>query len=221
MCEEPNGMPDIDALARRPAAYLWETGLPWLTGGLVFFIGGSAILIQQHFVPPTLHHGYSMLALQWAGILCAIAVLLGAGAIKRRILFPRGGYVAPLASGRSQRRLFFAVFALVAFGIWAFARGRALPRFNLPDSALIWPGFALVFAVICLYGGWQQKIAGMTSFGVYMACLAPLLWFLPGTDYERGACLQIAAGAPMAVAGALRLRRFLKANPTQPEIRNE
>jgi hypothetical protein len=208
-------MADIDAIARRPAAYLAETGLPQLSGGLVFFIIGSSFLIQR-LLPTTAQY---VLSVQWVGIGCCVAVFLGAAAIKRRMVFPRGGYVEPL--GRTTRWLSFIVFVLVAVAIWVFARARALHRFDLPDSSLLWPGFAILFAVICLYGGWQQKSAGMIRFGVYLTCLAPLLWWLPANNnYERSACFQIAAGAPMAVA-AVRLRRFLRANPTPLEIRNE
>jgi hypothetical protein len=209
-------MADIDAIARRPAAYLAETGLPQLTSGFGFFIGGCFVLIQR-LLPGTALY---VLSTQWIGIGCCVAVFLGIAAIRRRIVFPRGGYVAP--RGRTPRLLYFSTFALVAVTVWVFARARALHRFDLLDSSLIWPGFAILFAVICLYGGWQQKNTGMTCFGVYLVCLAPLLWWLPATNnYERSAYFQVAAGAPLAAAGAVRLRHFLRANPMQPKIRNE
>jgi hypothetical protein len=196
-------MEDFEAIAGRPAAYLAETGMPQLSGGLVFLFIGSSILIQ-HFLPRTPLY---LLGLQYAGLCCAIGVLLGTAAIKRKMVFPRGGYVMPRR--RSQRWLFLSLMLPIAVAVWIFARTSPGHRIDLLDSSLIWPGFAILFAVLSLY-------SGRIDAGVYLACLAPVLWWLPVTSYERGACLEVAAGAPMAVIGAVRLRRYLLANPIPP-----
>jgi len=146
-------------------------------------------------------------------------VLLAIVAIKRKMVFPRGGYVVPL--GRSQRSLYLRLVVLFAVAIWAFVRAAPGHRFDLLESRLVWPGFAIVFAVICLSASRQQKSASPIYFGVYLACLAPLLWWLPVSTYEQSACLEVTAGAPLAVAGAVRFRRFFRANPMPPEPRNE
>src|SRR5258708_9663963 len=82
-------VPDIDKIASRPREYLAETGVPQLVGGLIFFFLGSAVLIQQR-----LPKGFMAQEMpQWIATCCCLAVLLGARALKRRIVFPRGGYV--------------------------------------------------------------------------------------------------------------------------------
>jgi hypothetical protein len=209
-------MADLDSIARRPAAYLAETGVPQLTSGLIFFSLGSSVLIQR-LLPRTLLY---TLAVPWIGICCAVAVLLATAAIKRKMVFPRGGYV--VAPGRTQQSLylFLSVLVPVAAALW-FAHASPGRRFDLFESRLVWPGFAIWFAVMCLLSGRQQKSASAIYFGVYLACLAPLLWWLPATTYEQSACLQVAAGAPLAVAGAVRLTRFFRTNPMPPEPLDE
>jgi hypothetical protein len=208
-------MADFDAIARRPVAYLAETGAPQLGSGLIFFFLGSSVLIQRSLPRTPLY----LMVEPWIGTCCAIAVMLTIAAIKRRVVFPRGGYVVPI--GRTRRWLYLGVTVLVAVAIWAFARSTPGHRLDFLESRLVWPGFAITFSVICLSGGLQQKSASTIYFGVYLACLAPLLWWLPVSIYEQSACLQVATGAPLAIGGAVRLRRFLRANPTSPEPRNE
>ena len=53
----------------------------------------------------------------------------------------------------------------------------------------------------------------MMWFGIYVLCLAPLLWWLPVDNYERWAWSQVAVGIPIVIGGAIRFRRFRKANP--------
>jgi hypothetical protein len=208
-------MAHFDAIAQRPAEYLAETGVPQLSSGLIFFFLGSSILIQRLLPRTPLY----MLTVSYTGTCCTIAVLLAIAAIKRKMVFPRGGYVVPL--GRALRSLYLGLTVLFGVAICAFVRATPRDRFDLLESRLVWPGFAIVFAVICLSAGRQQKNASQIYFGVYLVCLAPLLWWLPVSTYEQSACLQVAAGAPLAVAGAVRLRRFFRANPMPPEPLNE
>jgi hypothetical protein len=213
--QDQYNMADLDAIAQRPAAYLAGTGLPQLGGGLVFLFGGSAILIQRLLPGTPLYR----LALPWVGTLCGIAAMLAIAAIKRKVIFPRGGYVVPL--GRPQRLLYFGLGLLIVIALWAFARAGPEHRIDLLESRLVWPGFAILFAFICLSAVRQQKSASTVYFGVYLACLAPLLWWLPVSTYEQGACLQVGAGGPLAAAGGGRLIRFFRANPIPPEPGNE
>jgi hypothetical protein len=209
-------MADLDSIARRPAAYLAETGVPQLTSGLIFFFLGSSVLIQRLLPRTNLYKP----AVPWIGICCAIAVLLAIAAIKRKMVFPRGGYVVPLGGTQRSPSFFLAVLLTVAVAIW-FAHASPGRRFDLLENRLFWPGLAIVFAVMRLFPGPQHKSASAICFGVYLACLAPLLWWLPVTTHEQGAYLQVAAGAPLAVAGAVRLSRFFRTNPMPPEPLDE
>jgi hypothetical protein len=204
-------MADVDDLARRPAAYLLETGIPQLTGGLIFFFLGGSDLVQR-FLPKTLLASEGP---RWLAICCATAVLWGAKTLKERVVFTRGGHVE-LRRGWWP----FVVSGLAVQGIVLVFLGLSgrLPRL---DGEMAYPGFAIVFAVIALASGWQLKSPLRTCFGAYLLGLAPLLWWLPVTNIERGAVLEVGAGAPLAVGGALILRRFLKANPRRSETGNE
>jgi hypothetical protein len=208
-------MANIEQIAGRPAKYLAQTGLPQLTSGLGFSIIGSASLIQNFLAATPVYRDYSLVA-AWAGTCLAFVVLCLLFVVKRRIVFPRGGYVKPL--GTRTRLIFWPVLVGVAVLLWAVARRRGTQF--LGDSALVWPGFAILFAVICLDGGRRQKSVPMLCFGIYLLCLAPLLWWLPVNEFARGGAFEVAAGAPLAVIGAVCLRRFLRTNPP-PETVDE
>lgn len=66
-------MADLDAIAQRPAEYLAETGVPQLSGGLIFFSLGSSILIQRLLPRTPLY----MLAVPYTGTCCAIRRAVG------------------------------------------------------------------------------------------------------------------------------------------------
>jgi hypothetical protein len=215
---------DIDKITRRPNEYLFETGVPQLVGGLIVFFFGSSVLIQQ-----VLPKGFIAQELPgWIAICCAGAALLGARALKRRIVFPRGGYVEPRPHPAVRFVVVACVAVLVAVVILPMAWLRRLPH---TESRLVEPGLAIFLAILYLASVWQKKSTSkmkgfkkstsMMGFGVYLAAIAPLLWWLPVGNYERGAWLQVAIGAPLAVAGAIRLRSFLKANPRPVETTNE
>jgi hypothetical protein len=123
----------------------------------------------------------------------------------QKLVFPRGGYVELPASRRRYWSAVAASLAILAVGlIW---------RLRSFEMRFIWPAFAAVFAAVALASGLQEKIRPMVWFGVYLLCLAPLLWWIPGGNYERGSWLEVGVGLPVAVFGAIRLRSFLRANP--------
>jgi hypothetical protein len=188
--------------------------VPYLVSGLIWILLGSSALIRQVFPQGLVAQEMP----KWIGICCAVAVLLGARALKQRIVFPRGGYVEPRVQPASRFVYLFSFAAMVALAIFAIARPGHLPPL---DSRFIPSAFAICFAILCLAGSWHQKHAPMMWFGVYFVGLATLLWWTPGNNYERMSVLEVGAGLPLAVAGALRLRSFLKVNPRPVEPTNE
>jgi hypothetical protein len=210
-------MADLDQIAGRPAQYLSETGTPQLMGGLVLLILGISALIQTSLITAPGYRDYVLVA-QYAGLCCVGIALWRLSALKQRIVFPRGGYVKPRGSGRTWLVAVVVASAGLAYSVFADTS----PRLRVGiESPLLWPAFMIVFAIIGLDSGWRQKSALTLWFGVYMACLAPLVWLLPVDNYARSAALMVALGAPIAVRGALRLRRFVRSNPMPPEPRNE
>jgi hypothetical protein len=176
----------------------------------LFLLGGSVLV--QRFLPKTF---VASEAPGWLAICCAAAALWGEKRLKERLVFTRGGHV------ELRRRWWpFVLSGLVLQGIVIVFLVLPGHRPRL-DGQLVWPGFAIVFAVIALASGWQLKSPLRAYFGAYLLCLAPLMWWLPVTSIERSAVLEVGAGAPLAVGGALILRRFLKANPRRSETGNE
>ena len=157
---------------------------------------------------------------QYAGLCCVGIVWWRLSALKRRMVFPRGGYVKP----RGRNQVYLSARLLVVAGLAGYSVFTdGWPRFQVGlESPLVWPVFMIVFALIFLDTGRRQKQPLFLWFGVYMACLAPLLWLLPvKNNYARSGALMVAIGAPLAVLGTLRLRRFVRSNPMPPEPRNE
>lgn len=209
-------MVNIDKVISRPSEYLAETGVPQLLGGAIIFFLGSSVLIQQ-----VLPKGFmDEEILGWISICCAGAALLGARTLKRRIVFPRGGYVEPRPHP-AVRFIYIATLAVgAALAVFAMVWPGPLPHLPYMGSRFREPGFAIAFAIICLISGWKGKSTPAIWFGIYLVGLAPLLW-LPEGRNERFAWLEVGVGAPQAVAGAIRLRSFLKANPRLLETTNE
>jgi hypothetical protein len=204
---------DLDKITDRPREYLAETGVPLLVGGVFFCFFGSSDLIQQ-----VLPKGFIAQEIPgWIAICCAGAALLGARALKRRMVFPRGGYVEPRLNPTVRFISAATVVALVALAIFAMAWPGRLPHM---ESRLVEPGLAIFGGILCLASGWKTKSKSAMWFGVYLVGLAPLLR-MPERGIERMAWLEVGGGAPLAVAGAIRLRRFLKANPRPMETTNE
>ena len=207
-------MADINKLTSRPQEYLAETGVPQIVGGLIWFFLGSSVLIQRVLPKEFIDRQIPV----WIAIACAAAAMLAARALKRRIVFPRGGYVHPRPRPAARSTLVAGIAVVVAFGIIAIVWPGRMPRM---ESRLIAPGFALAFAIICLVSGWRQNSSATMLFGVYLACLAPILGWIPRNTYEGMSFLEVGVGVPLAVAGAVRLRNFLRANPRPLETTNE
>jgi hypothetical protein len=192
---------DMDRITRRPTEYLAETGVPLLAAGLVCFLMGGFVIVQ-YTVPKTF---VAQEAPKWAAIACAVAVAWLARVVNQRAVFPRGGYV----EGHPPSRIWMWLTFVTAFFLFSVPWPGHVA---LVESRLLWPAFAIAGTVICLVSGRRQRNPAMVWFGVYLAGLAPLLWWIREDNYERWGWLQLCVGIPVAIVGAIRLRRFLKTN---------
>lgn len=197
--------------------YLWETGIAPLSAGSCFFMLGAADLLQR-FLPQT---NLAQQGIKWLAICLGFAVMWGTRSIKDRLVFSRGGYVDHKSDewfASVARWILLLVLPMVllplAF-IYVFAPDGHLPDLFF-DSRLIVPGFAVLFAAQTLYHGRMRKAPLL--YGIYLLCLALLIWGLPLSPTERFGLLQAGAGGPLAVFGAMRLRAFLKANPKPMDL---
>ena len=195
-------MADVYKLSKRPAEYMWETGVPPLSAGSGFFLLGSADLLQRILPQADLAH----MGIKWLAIFLAGAVLWSARCIKDRIVSPRGGYVEP-----AQPRWLLPALLMLLILVYSTAQIGNPPDHDFIDNRLVVPGFAVLTGVLALYHGRMRKLPVL--FGIYMVCLALLIWWLPLSTTERFGLLESGTGGPLAVYGAMRLRAFLKANP--------
>jgi hypothetical protein len=189
----------------RPRNYLSETGVPWLVSGLAFSLLGGSSFIQQ-----VLPLEYKLIP-AWVAIGCAILVFIAGWALKRRLVFPRGGYVQPVDPEFGMRE--WIQMALTLAGIGALFLILKLTTtaswFELSGTA-----FAVCFAAIIAGAGWKMKRPKMYWLAIYLLCLGALLLWLR-LPYTSRAALQFGVGTPMAIIGAIRLRKFLKENPLE------
>jgi hypothetical protein len=207
-------MPDVDKLSKRPAEYLWETGVAPLTVGMGFFLLGSAELLRR-ILPQT---DLAQQGIKWLALCFVVAMFWGMRSIKDRLVSPRGGYVE-LEPARPKWLLWLLLPALLVSLVLVYAltpAGNPIGHNFLDNDKLIVPGFAVLFGVISLYEGRMGKIPVL--FFVYMVCLALLIWWLPLSAMERFGLLQSGTGGPLAIFGAMRLRAFLKANPKPVDL---
>jgi hypothetical protein len=193
----------IEEIAVRPRTYLGETGVPWLMGGLVFSLLGGSALIRQ-----ALPLEYKMIPMM-VGIGCATLVSLGALALNRRVVFPRGGYVEPRDPELGLRELIYMALPLAGIGLLFVILKAFTTRSWAELSGTV---FAIGFAAVIAAFGWKMKRPSAYWFAGYTLCLGAFLFQLR-VPYMSMSALQLGLGAPLAMIGAARLRRFLKANP--------
>jgi hypothetical protein len=207
-------MPDVNKLSKRPAEYLWETGVAPLSAGLAFFLLGASDLLQR-ILPQT---DLAQQGIKWLAICFVVAVFWVTRSIKDRVVSPRGGYVEPAQPKWLLWLLLPALFVPLILVHTLTPVGSAPGHDFLDNDKLIVPGFAVLFGVMSLYEGWKRKMSLLLAYGIYLICLALLIWWLPLSATERYGLLQSGAGGPLAVFGAMRLRTFIKANPKPVDL---
>jgi hypothetical protein len=198
---------DVDAVALRASQYWMEDGLVEIMFGLMM-----AILSGLFLVAGALPRGLDLIAtfgVQAAAVAVTLLILGGFKRLKKRITFPRTGYVALQEPTRKHGALMWAMFAVVAVTFTLL----------VPLRSFAMLAFALAFAICLLGGGLQSKEPSMVWEGfltlLFAACMS---WFPPLRGMRGMGALMILVGVSMAIIGAFRLRSFVKANPRSQEI---
>jgi hypothetical protein len=199
-------MPDVDTRSKRTYESLWETGVSPLLAGFGFFLLSTPDLLAR-FLPQIapMQSGVGWLTICFVAAFAAV-VIWGTRSISRNVLL-LPIVLVPLV----------LVPLVLAYVISTF--GRPATLIFLDSDRLVESGFAVVLATISLYEWRKRKSSLLLAYGIYLMCLALLIWWLPLSPTEPGDLLMAGAGGPLGVVGAMRLRAMLRASPAPTEAR--
>jgi len=195
-------MDDLCLISKRPFTYWAQDGLPSLVYGLNFMLTGLVFLIG--FSLPR-NHFYPFAAILLWGVI-TLASRWGLMKLKRRIAFPRSGYVAFQPRGWMPRASIFAILVVFAAVVPIVIRQPSYHGWTL----IAGPAAAFLFVLASLDSWFRYRfpdgilLAGVSvAVGVWMfhthaQFISGLLW------------LVIATGGAGAFTGGLRLYVFLR-----------
>ena len=206
-------MPDIDKIAKRTGRYLYEDGIGEMFYGAVFMLIGLLFFVEAALTPSI--PSFSAVGLV---VLVVGGYLLGrwlVPALKRRLTFPRTGFVAYRRLSAGRRWMVIGIAALVASSVAGVA-GLALAA---RPAGLDWIplGNGLVVGGLLLYLGVRfdlrrfQLLAGFSGLAGAAASLAAIGAALATAAYFA------AMGLALSVCGALALRAYLRRAPRPEE----
>ena len=206
-------MPDIDKIAKRTGRYLYEDGIGEMFYGAVFMLIGLLFFVEAALTPSI--PSFSAVGLV---VLVVGGYLLGrwlVPALKRRLTFPRTGFVAYRRLSAGRRWMVIGIAALVASSVAGVA-GLALAA---RPAGLDWIplGNGLVIGAFLLYLGVRfglrrfQLLAGFSGLAGAAASLAAIGAALATAAYFA------AMGLALSVCGALALRAYLRRAPRPEE----
>lgn len=199
---------NLSELVNRPRMYDSEDGVGELTIGLMSMLMGSACLA----VP---RPGYE------AFVAMGIILCFGAGIgwvvkkLKERVTYPRGGYVAlnvPPVTIRRRALAAVLTFAFV-FGIEEFIHVFR-PGFTFRVSGA---GLSAMYFGFYTFGGMKYQEPRMLWLAAFSAVLG--VWVY-ARNYSVAYGLPFVTlwqGVALAIAGGIRLWRFIKAHPRPVE----
>ncbi len=202
-------MSDVQSPMNSPMQTLWDIGIAPLFSGLGFFLLGMSSLLKR-FIPQT---SLAQNSMRWTMLLITAAALAAAAIWVRRSM--NSGLFTPPGRrenvmGRAWLLLPMVVVPMVlvslviALGFTSY--GHHPSPYMIDKDRLIMPAFAVLFAILSFYYGWKREVSLLHAFGIYLACLAVLVWWLPLSPVERGGLVMSASGGPLAIYGAVRLR---------------
>ena len=207
---------DVDAAALRASQYWMEDGLVEILLGLLTSSQMAIYMVAGALPRGPLMDFVSTFGAQALCLAITLSIFGGFKKLKARITFPRTGYVALPKRSTKYRMSGF----LIALAVGAVTVGLEVFRLSQTDwlSRMAVPAFAAVFAICLISGGLQYKQASMLWEGLLTLLFAAGLEGFTDLRGIKGlGALMIMAGISMAIFGAFRLRRFLKANPKPQE----
>jgi hypothetical protein len=205
-------MPDIDKIARRTARHAYEDGLGEIFYGVAFLLIGLLFFVDATLKPPI--PSFSAVGLLVVVLGCYWLGRRLVPALRRRLVFPRTGFVARRQLSGKSRWMVVGVAAVggcVVGGVASFVHA-----IHPAGRDWITLGNGLVVGAFLLVIGSGvglrrfQVLAGFSG----LAGLAPLVAGL--REPLASAAYWAAMGLALMVSGAVTLRAYLQRAP-QPE----
>jgi len=203
--------PDLDDLARRPARYWNVDGLPELMVGLLWIVWGGAWLLGQR-VPHDWRWAAYWLLVPPALAAAACAVTWATRRLKEQVTFPRTGYVewkAPSVGTRIGAAA-IAITAALALAVMVLT-GDARPAGQMAT-----PVIAVILSLGFLVLSVRQRAPHYLALGGLVLALGLALGWTNG-GWSSVNWLFLAFGLVLALAGGVRLARFIRRHPASPE----
>lgn len=195
-------MDDLYRVSKRPFTYWAQDGLPSLVLGLNFMLVGLVFLLG--FSLPRNHFYPFAAILFWC--LMSLASRWGLMKLKRRIVFPRSGYVAFQPPSWMRHASIIAIGIVFAAVVPIMIRQSSVHGWTL----IAGPAVAFLFALTSLDSWFRYRFpdgilwvgvnlaVGVWMFHVHAGFIDGLLW------------LVIATGGAWVFTGGLRLYVFLR-----------
>jgi hypothetical protein len=215
MKENVMDMPDIDKIVKRTARHAYEDGIGEVYFGVIVALVGLGCVAEAVFKAPIIFK--APLPSFWA-IVTFVVVLSGwllgrwlVPAVKRRLVYPRTGFVAYRKLQMPRRWLVWGVACFVSCLMMGLM---AIVRIKRPAS-MEWLALGLgivVSAFLLSLGFWTglRRFWILAGFSVLAGMAASLSGLGEGVYF-------VAMGLAVAAGGALALRSYLRQAPNPQE----
>lgn len=187
----------IEDALRRPARYWMDDGIVEIMLGLFALLVGLAACYQAHPLLPL------------AVLFASPFLLRSIPAIKRRLTFPRTGYIAPRRPGVFVRRVVPVAGTAVPFLVMWLWRAADLSRFD----TLVPLAGGVVFGFLFWRTGLSLGLARFCALGCIVAAAGTIVALMRLPLRLALGVLLVVEGSACVVSGLFVLRSYLKAHP--------
>jgi hypothetical protein len=209
MGEDIKEMPDVRGIVKQTVRHSFEDGIGEMLYGITFMLIGLVLFGEAALKPPFPHFWTAaFIAVPWGGLLVSRWLI---PATKKRLVFPRTGYVVHRKLSGRTRWLALGL-GVIGGGIAGFVFAF---MFRAHPGVQMWMPTILGVEVCgwLLFLGFGFVVVRFLILAAFSVC-AGLACSLTGLGAGRGAAFYMAAmGLALAISGALALRAFLRRAP--------
>jgi hypothetical protein len=203
----------VDDYVKRPMRYQNIDGLGELGIGIIWTGLTLLELLKETAPSGSIWHGKTTFVVCAAALL--FVVLYGQKALKKRITYPRTGYVKYRDTGTGAWRIVAGLLTavVVALAVVFVSQRFALPSFKVMVIALGSAGWGLMYALMTrLDAAWRWVVL------VTMIVAPPAVAMLPLDPSWRDHLPFVLQGLIFMVSGAISLALYLRRNPPPEQV---